>query len=399
MPAHAAGARAGSPDFGGASGGKQPPQTAARSSASWRYTSISNSAESDTYSGLLASVAAETGAGGLAEAVAATGSSPSYSDPRSTLRPADHAATAAAAAYGTDTASRQLWSPSKRSQQHVYEPSGGGGNSELTVGAPAGVDAASYAAGERAALMHAFQQALPGQQALGQLFSGACCGQAFSGTCGGGCVAGTAPSCLAAAPLLCLAAANVYRCACWFCAAMPRCLAQLYVSWVIIPACNTSHARCQTLLLHFDVSAQSGSKTLQGLLSWSCCVPSSTKCCPLPSSILSNPHCPSPCSCRRAPLPAGGGGWPVAAAAAGCIQDFRCGGGAADGSSELGKQSNPLAGVVAGPATATTQAWSLLSVLAAVPAPSHNPHTMACVLGHITWLPCCAGCPAAAGHS
>lgn len=37
---------------------------------------------------------------------------------------------------------------------------------------PAGVDAASYAAGERAALMLAFQQALPGQQALGQLFSG-----------------------------------------------------------------------------------------------------------------------------------------------------------------------------------------------------------------------------------
>lgn len=175
MPAHAAGARAGSPDFGGASGGKQPPQSAARSSASWRYTSISNSAESDTYSGLLASVAAETGAGGLAEAVAAAGSSPSHSDPRSTLRPANHSAAAAAAAYGTDTASRQLWSPSKRSQQHMHEPSGSGGgdNCELTVGAPAGVDAASYAAGERAALMRAFQQALPGQQALGQLFSGA----------------------------------------------------------------------------------------------------------------------------------------------------------------------------------------------------------------------------------
>lgn len=42
---------------------------------------------------------------------------------------------------------------------------------QQVAGAPPGIDAASYAAGEAAALARAFQQALPSQQALGQLFT------------------------------------------------------------------------------------------------------------------------------------------------------------------------------------------------------------------------------------
>ena len=42
---------------------------------------------------------------------------------------------------------------------------------QMVVQAPAGMDAQAYMAGERAAFLQAYQQALPSQQALGQLFS------------------------------------------------------------------------------------------------------------------------------------------------------------------------------------------------------------------------------------
>lgn len=88
-----------------------------------------------------------------------------------------------------DPLDRQLWSPSKRPQAAGAPPPSAA--SVLAVPpavAPPGMDANSYAAGERAAFMMAFQQALPGQQALGQLFSGGCrwaCGWVMQ-RCGGG---------------------------------------------------------------------------------------------------------------------------------------------------------------------------------------------------------------------
>ncbi len=57
-------------------------------------------------------------------------------------------------------------------QQHQLSPSKRPAAVVLHSAVPPGMDAASYAAGERAALMSAFQQALPSQQALGQLFTG-----------------------------------------------------------------------------------------------------------------------------------------------------------------------------------------------------------------------------------
>ena len=144
-------------------GGGSPGRRSA--SSSWRYTSVGDSADSDTYSGLLASVAAQEG-GLVAAVTGATAANGGVAD--AAIPPAG----GAAAGGPGDPASRQLWSPNKRPQlqaQPLYDTAGavsGGG------GVPAGMDAASYAAGERAALMCAFQQALPGQQALGQCFSG-----------------------------------------------------------------------------------------------------------------------------------------------------------------------------------------------------------------------------------
>lgn len=130
-----------------------------RSTASWRYASVGNSADSDAYSGLLASVAADAGSTGLSEAPGGDGghtatlSAPPRLAPSTDGNPAD----------------RQLWSPSKRPGGQVAVQAG---PADGAAAVPPGMDPASFAAGERAALMRAFQQALPGQQALGQLFSG-----------------------------------------------------------------------------------------------------------------------------------------------------------------------------------------------------------------------------------
>lgn len=133
---------------------------ALRSTASWRYASVGDSADSGAYSGLMASVTAGVGSAGLAGAVCSDGGE---------AAPLSAVPHPGPSAPSTDAASRQLWSPSKRPGRHMtVQP----GAADGAAAAPPGMDAASFAAGERAALLRAFQQALPGQQALGQLFSG-----------------------------------------------------------------------------------------------------------------------------------------------------------------------------------------------------------------------------------
>ncbi|KAL4425195.1 hypothetical protein ABPG75_009211 [Micractinium tetrahymenae] len=145
-------------------------------SSSWRYAPMAQSTDSEGF------LNASAPAAGAEAAVPAAG------DP---WRAASPPAGSAAFTPGAEP-DRQLWSPSKRPAQHmaaappcVQHPQqqqlGGGGSSGVApafghasaahLAPPPGVDPASYAAGERAALMMAFQQALPGQQALGQLFS------------------------------------------------------------------------------------------------------------------------------------------------------------------------------------------------------------------------------------
>lgn len=152
-------------------------------SSGWRYSYVAQSTDSEGFLD-----ATEPAMAGIDAELSAAG------DPWRAASPAGCAGAAAGAEPG-----RQLWSPSKRPAQHMAAPvlpsaqhphqhqlgAGGGGSAGAAAGAaaaagapalhlalPPGVDAASYAAGERAAFMMAFQQALPGQQALGQLFSG-----------------------------------------------------------------------------------------------------------------------------------------------------------------------------------------------------------------------------------
>lgn len=150
-------------------------------SPGWRYACVAQSTDSEGF--LDATDPAVPGA-----------ELPAAGEPCRTSWPAAGSPPAAAGCAGSTPeadSSRQLWSPSKRPAQHVAAPAplsaqhqhhqlgAGGGSAAGAAGAPAmqlapppGVDPASYAAGERAAFMMAFQQALPGQQALGQLFSG-----------------------------------------------------------------------------------------------------------------------------------------------------------------------------------------------------------------------------------
>ncbi|PSC67449.1 beta-Ig-H3 fasciclin [Micractinium conductrix] len=130
--------------------------------STWRYASAVQSTDSDTYSEHDA--ADPTAPPGASLTPTATGS------PASTPG-------------GDSAANQQLWSPSKRSQAQApfahrppappgQHPHAGFGGAALgTLPPPPGIDPASFQAGERAAFLMAFQQALPGQQALGQLFS------------------------------------------------------------------------------------------------------------------------------------------------------------------------------------------------------------------------------------
>ena len=137
--------------------------TAGSLASTWRYASAVQSTDSDTYSEHDA--ADPTAPPGASLTPTATGS------PASTPG-------------GDSAANQQLWSPSKRSQAQApfahrppappgQHPHAGFGGAALgTLPPPPGIDPASFQAGERAAFLMAFQQALPGQQALGQLFSG-----------------------------------------------------------------------------------------------------------------------------------------------------------------------------------------------------------------------------------
>lgn len=144
--------------------------------SSWRYASARESSDSDgaplrrssppgSIGGAGSGAAAEYSwrAAGAALAARQESQSPAALAMGS---PIDSAQSAGADGGDTAATRQQLWSPSKRA--HVAAPAGGA----LQPAAPPGLDAASYAAGERAAFMVAFQQALPGQQALGQLFTG-----------------------------------------------------------------------------------------------------------------------------------------------------------------------------------------------------------------------------------
>ena len=152
--------------------GKQAPQGAfasldARSPySSWRYASARESSDSEGAprrhspgSGVTAEVSWRAAGAALAARAAAR-------QPQEQQQPVVDTSRTAATEPAYSSLNQQL-SPSKRPAV-----AGGGGAVVLHSAVPPGMDAASYAAGERAALMAAFQQALPSQQALGQLFTG-----------------------------------------------------------------------------------------------------------------------------------------------------------------------------------------------------------------------------------
>lgn len=58
-----------------------------------------------------------------------------------------------------------LWTQQQNTAASLFQPT------TTSSDPPPGIDALAYAAGERAAWSRAFQAALPGQQALGQLFT------------------------------------------------------------------------------------------------------------------------------------------------------------------------------------------------------------------------------------
>lgn len=173
-----------SPDFEAAvAAAKQAPPSAFASLnrhspySSWRYASARESTDSEGPPWRHSPTSAVTPevswrAAGAALAARATAAQAHPQEPPA----AD--GSPGAASDPADGGSRQLWSPSKR----AGAAGGGAGVVALHPAVPPGMDAASYAAGERAALMAAFQQALPGQQALGQLFSGGAGGCSHGGT-------------------------------------------------------------------------------------------------------------------------------------------------------------------------------------------------------------------------
>ena len=196
------------PSPGGASKQPAPPPFGAGSgfgsslegrslSSSWRYASASQSPDSAdggrAGSGSYDAAAAQPwppvrgGGGGAAAAPPPLASPPS---PTLAMGSPTSAPGSGGDGGGFGTGSRpaadvgsrqQLWSPSKRPATQAAH----GQHMQMQQQAcvPHGMDPAAYAAGERAALMCAFQQALPGQQALGQLFSGG------AGWCSQTCVA------------------------------------------------------------------------------------------------------------------------------------------------------------------------------------------------------------------
>jgi hypothetical protein len=156
-------------------------------SSSWRYASAAQSPDSASDgragNGPYDAAAAQpwppiSGGGGGAAAVAppplASPPSPTMAMGSPTSAPGSGGG--GEGGFGTgdrpaadDGSRQQLWSPSKRTASHAAQ----GQHMQMHQACvPPGMDPAAYAAGERAALMCAFQQALPGQQALGQLFSG-----------------------------------------------------------------------------------------------------------------------------------------------------------------------------------------------------------------------------------
>ena len=141
--------------------------------SSWRYASARESTDSEGArprhspgSGVTAEVSWR--AAGAALAARAVGG-----QPPGPCQPTAVDTSPAAAAESPHAFSQQQLSPSKRPAAVAGGASGGA--VVLHSSAPPVMDAASYAAGERAALMSAFQQALPSQQALGQLFTGGGC--------------------------------------------------------------------------------------------------------------------------------------------------------------------------------------------------------------------------------
>lgn len=153
--------------------GKQAPHGAfasldARSPySSWRYASARESSDSEGAprrhspgSGVTAEVSWRAAGAALAARAAA-------GQPQDQQQPTVDTSPTAAPEPAYSRLNQQL-SPSKR----PAAVAGGSGAVVLHSAVPPGMDAASYAAGERAALMTAFQQALPSQQALGQLFTG-----------------------------------------------------------------------------------------------------------------------------------------------------------------------------------------------------------------------------------
>lgn len=195
----------------GAAGAMPPGGLEPRSAySSWRYASARESSDSEGYRGspmghangpgvspssAAAAVSWQAASSAIAARAAAAApngndspaevprqGSPDVDSPGGAAAHVALPAAAAATGVAAGTAAlhdRQLWSPSKRPHATADGSHGHGGmalGAAAPVGSglavPAGMDAGSYAAGERAAFMRAFQQALPGQQALGQLFSG-----------------------------------------------------------------------------------------------------------------------------------------------------------------------------------------------------------------------------------
>ena len=152
-------------------------------SSSWRYASAAESPDSGgggkaghgPYDAAAAQPWPPVGGGGVAATAPpplASPPSPSMAMGSPTSAPGSGGggegglSTGGMPAAADDGSRQQLWSPSKRPATQA------GHGQQLQACVPPGMDPAAYAAGERAALMCAFQQALPGQQALGQLFSG-----------------------------------------------------------------------------------------------------------------------------------------------------------------------------------------------------------------------------------